>query len=286
MLLSATSCARSGSPFQHQQQFWHPQSGLRITKHIHKPALLAFAAALPDVLNKVVKGPSDGEACQDLLSFGSNFLRVLKHGGKQRNLTYVLLKLLKAGSNPSDDALWYIPAFPQRNSKTKRSATITAKLEEGNISAAVRNLCLEDSPVEFSNTNLAKRQAKHLPEHVDAHLPLTPVHKPALQETEEAVFRVIHSFPVGSAGSPDGFTAQNLADFKQSQNSGKCLLTLNTSFINSLLEGKCHKSFVHNLFRGLLAMDKKSGGIHSILVGCLEIIDSKMRQRPHHRQSG
>ena len=118
--------------------FCQSQSGLRTIKHIHKLACSAFGTALADVLDKVVKGPSDGEAWQDFLSFGSNFLRVPESGGKQRNLTSVLLKRLKAGRNPSDDAPGHTPSIRPHNPEATRAAAIAAKVDEGNLSAAVR----------------------------------------------------------------------------------------------------------------------------------------------------
>ena len=97
---------------------------------------------------------------------------------------------------------------------------------------------------------------------------LNLVDKPALQVTEEAVLKAIRSFSAGSAEWPNGFRPQHLVDLVQPQESDKRLLTSVTSFLNSLLEGKCHKDFVHILFGGrLFAMNKKSGGIRPIIVG-------------------
>ena len=74
-------------------------------------------------------------------------------------------------------------------------------------------------------------------------------------------------------------------DLVQSQESGKRLLTSVTFFVNSLLQGKCHKVFLHIIFDGrLLAMDKQSGGIRPIVVGYVwRRLAAKMRQRPRHR---
>ena len=56
-------------------------------------------------------------------------------------------------------------------------------------------------------------------------------------------------------------------DLVLSKESGKRLITSVISFVNSLLEGKSHKDFVHIIFGGhLLAMDKKFGGICPIVV--------------------
>ena len=142
----------------------------------------------------------------------------------------------------------HTPSLRPRNPEATRAAAITTKLVEGNTSAAVRILCSEDTPAECSIANLAKLQAKHLPEHADARPLPNSVEKPMVQVIEEAVLKFIHSFSAGSAGGPDGFRPQHLWDLVQSEESGKRLFTFITSFVNSLLGSKFHKEIVHILF--------------------------------------
>ena len=65
-------------------------------------------------------------------------------------------------------------------------AAITSKLENGNISAAVRLLYSDDTPAEFTTANLGKLQDKHQLEHMGARMPPTPDNIPALQVSEDS----------------------------------------------------------------------------------------------------
>jgi len=80
--------------------------------------------------------------------------------------------------------------------------------------------------------------------------------------------KAIRSFPAGSSGGPDGIRPQHTADLVNCKEQGCILLSTITSFINSLLDGKCPASVRPVLFGGnLIALDKKSGGIRPIAVG-------------------
>ena len=76
-------------------------------------------------------------------------------------------------------------------------AAITSKLEDGNISAAVRLLCSEDTPAEFTSDNLGKLQDKHPLEHMGVRIPPMSDNMPALQVSEDTVLKAIRSFPAG-----------------------------------------------------------------------------------------
>ena len=76
---------------------------------------------------------------------------------------------------------------------------------------------------------------------------------PVLQVSGDTVLKVIRSFPAGSAPCPDGIRLELV----QSQEAGHGLLTAVTTFINSLLDGKCHDDYQHILFGGkLIALTK------------------------------
>ena len=156
----------------------------------------------------------------------------------------------------------------RKGGQAARVAAITAKLEDGNISTAARLLCSDDTPAEFTTANLGKLQDKHPIEHMGARIPPTPDNMPALQVSEDTVLKAIRSFPAGSAPGPDGIRPQHLLELVQSQEAGPGLFTAVTTFINSLLVGKCHDDYQHNLSRGkLIALDKKSSEIRPIVVG-------------------
>ena len=97
-------------------------------------------------------------------------------------------------------------------------AAITSKLQHGNISAAVRLLCSEDNPAEFTTANLRKLQNKHPQEHTGARIPPTSDNMPALQVSEDTVLKAIRSFPAGSAPGPtvlDPIISSNLCSHRK-----------------------------------------------------------------------
>ena len=103
-------------------------------------------------------------------------------------------------------------------------------------------------------------QDKHPLEHMGAHIPPTPDNMPALQVSEDTVLKAIRSFPAGSAPGPDGIRLQHLLELVQSQEAGS-VLTAVTTFVNSLLDGKCHDDYQRILFGGkLIALDKRQAG--------------------------
>jgi hypothetical protein len=91
----------------------------------------------------------------------------------------------------------------------------------------------------------------------------------AYQATESEVMKMIRSFPAGSAAGTDGFRPQHLLEMVQTSDVGSALLTAITSFVNMLLNGTCHDDYKHIFFGGrLIALNKKSGGIRPIAIGC------------------
>ena len=164
-------------------------------------------------------------------------------------------------SRPTDDP-------SQSDADSARVAAISTKLEEGNITAAVRILSSDDSSADFSSSNLDRLRGKHPSEHAGARPSANPAENPALQVFEIAILIAVRSFPAGPAGGPDGIRPQHLLELVQSKEMRNRLLTSLTAFVNSLLDGKCHKDFVQILFGGrLIAMEKKTGGIRPIMVG-------------------
>ena len=67
-----------------------------------------------------------------------------------------------------------------------------------------------------------------------------------MQVSEDTVLTAVRSFPAGSAPGPDGIRPQHLFELK----AGTGLLTAVSTFVNSLLDGKCHDDYQHILFGG------------------------------------
>ena len=122
---------------------------------------------------------------------------------------------------------------------TSELAAVSAKLEDGNISAAIRILCSDEVIATYSAETLAKLQLKHPGEHESISFPPQLSPSTALQVGEEDVLRVIRSFPAGLSVGSDGLRSQHLVEMVQSLEAGSGLLSALTQLTNILLQGKC-----------------------------------------------
>ena len=146
---------------------------------------------------------------------------------------------------------------------------VAAKIEDGNIKAAIRILCSDDRPANDSIETLEALRMKHPPSPLIVENLVTPEQLgcPPLQVSESDVRAAISSFPCGSAGGPDGITAQHLKDLTAA-GVDDSLIGILTVFVNLLLAGKIPKSISPILFGGkLIALEKKDGGIRPIAIG-------------------
>jgi len=119
------------------------------------------------------------------------------------------------------------------------SQAVAAKLEDGNVRAAVRHLMSEDSPAKPCSDSLAKLQEKHPQATVKADdlPPSSPVQSLSVDESQ--VRLAILSFPAGSAGGPDGLRPQHIRDLLLCREAGSDFLTALTAFVNLVLAGRC-----------------------------------------------
>ncbi len=144
---------------------------------------------------------------------------------------------------------------------------ISAKLEEGNIRAALRLLSSDDTIAVQSDETLASLIAKHPP----ASQPVTGlvnIQIDSLAVDQNAVHKAVMSFPPGSAGGPDGLRPQQLKELVQCREAGAVLLAALTDFVNMTLAGRCPETVAQVFFGGrLIALSKKSGGIRPIAIG-------------------
>src|SRR6218665_641492 len=149
-------------------------------------------------------------------------------------------------------------------------AAKNAKLEEGNIRAAVRILCDGDGPATPNERNLELLKEEHpIDEHHETlqYLPNT-ASVVAWQATASEVLQAIRSFPSGSAAGPDGFRPDHLKDLVGFSGSMQPLVEAITEFVDLLLPRDCPKEIRPILFGGsLIALNKESGGLRPIAIG-------------------
>ncbi len=162
-----------------------------------------------------------------------------------------------------------------KNSKTSTSdqsiaAAVSAKLEDGNIKAAAKILCSDDTPAEICDQTFADLQSKHPTPPPDRQPVPPPPDTEPLQLSESNIRALISTFPAGSAGGPDGLRPQHLLELIKSAEAGPALVSSVTALTNLLLNGICPQEIRPLLFGGtLFALKKKTGGLRPIAIGYL-----------------
>ena len=146
---------------------------------------------------------------------------------------------------------------------------VTSKLEDGDFRGAVGIACSEDCLATFNSDTLTALQAKHPTPHPDSIIPTPPQANPVHVEVQENA-NAIRSFTCGSAGGPDLLRPQHLKDMLSiAGDEDSVFLNSLASFCSTVLEGRVPEA-VRPIFFGasLVALQKKSGGVHPIAVGC------------------
>ena len=148
------------------------------------------------------------------------------------------------------------------------AATVSSKIEDGNIKAAIRILPSDDKPAPNSATPLLNLLDKHPRPAAYKHLsPDDNLPKP-LQVAEADILQVIRSFLAGSSGGPNGLRPQHILKLVTCKEIGTGLMSSIAAFANLLLKGKYHDEVAQIIFGGsLIALSKKSGGIRPIAIG-------------------
>jgi len=161
----------------------HPKVDYPIIKHIPKSARPACGAALSSLLHRIAQSPDDLTAWSSLFHFSGNTLSKPPRGGKKHNLASVIKKRADdalhnviGGSTISSPPILVNLPPPLRKSDDARSLAtrISAKIEDGNVRAAVRIICSEDSEAVADQDPLLKLEDKH---------PSAPINRSLVHET-------------------------------------------------------------------------------------------------------
>ena len=125
---------------------------------------------------------------------------------------------------------------------------IASKMEDDDVSGAIRLLHSEDKPVYDSDDIYQKLIDHHL------QIPLSRIlfndsrYTNALQISEKDVLLALRSFPAGSSGGRGSLRSKHLLDLCNCKATRQSLLTAISSLINLLLEDKsypnCNLNFI------------------------------------------
>jgi len=196
-----------------------------------------------------------------------------KRGGARRNLSNIINGRVQEWNNNSKHTVQ-----PQINrvsggqklENSTPAAAVTSKLETGNFKATVRIICSSDTPMQSDQDTWKLLRTKHPDPPADSRVPCDPkgnAYFDPLQVTRENVMKALRSFPLGSAGGPDGLTAQHSTDLLSGATNDSFQQAL-VDFVNLLLAGSTDKEVRAIVFGGrLLALSKKGGGVRPITVG-------------------
>lgn len=249
----------------------HPLIKCPIIKHVPKSARPSCCSALAEILSNIVRNKTELSAWVKLFHFCPSVLSIPPKSGSNSSVSSIIkARLTSAAGTASAVNAVVNPISRKRKNESALAAAVSSKVEDGNIKAALRLLCSEDAPADFSNEVFKALLSKHPPPASDS-VPSTDPRLSefsALQVPESTVLKALKSFPAGSSGGPDGLRPQHLVDLVSCKTGGPALLTSLTGFVNLILDGGCPDSVRPILFGArLIAIEKKSGGIRPIAVG-------------------
>jgi hypothetical protein len=148
---------------------------------------------------------------------------------------------------------------------------VAAKLEEGDFRGAVRIASSDESFAPDTSITLDLLRDKHPPQHTLSLIPPQQNNTICVDVFSSVVVNAIRSFPAGSAGGPDGLRPQHLKDLLLGRSGLGPTLLLDsiTRFINFVVEGNVPPDAGPYFFGAcLVALNKSTGGIRPIAVGC------------------
>jgi Reverse transcriptase (RNA-dependent DNA polymerase) len=256
----------------------HPSLARGLLRHIPRGARSVAGHLLTDIMESILRDPLEAEGWRRLLTFGAGVLESPSRGGRRRNLTLQIKKrvaVFRDGWSDLASTLFSSSTStiggrgrPVLNVDRSRAAAVAAKLEDGNISAAARILCSDETPAPVDEETLEILRQKHPAPPPDRSAIPRPTPSTSFQTTEAEVRARIRSFPMGSSGGPDGLRPQHVAELINDQDAGPGLLRATTAFINLLLDGVCPSELRSIFFGGtLFALRKSSGGLRPIAIG-------------------
>ena len=237
--IQANDGVTSFEPVQESFRLSHPFLPGPTLKHIPKGARQTCANRLIVLIRNVIENPEEEDAWMTLLQFGPDVLLKPARGGKRHNLTNTIKS--RCADNKTGHVMSNIETTSRRNRNPEATlaAAVSSKIEDGNLKAAIRLLCSEETVAPFDSDTHAQLRAKHPPSSLHPSQIEPPDGFPSLILIGEAVADAIRSFPAGSSGGPDGLKPIHLSDTMACQEVKHELIAVVTEFLNLLMDGIC-----------------------------------------------
>ncbi|XP_055353426.1 uncharacterized protein LOC129599261 [Paramacrobiotus metropolitanus] len=164
-----------------------------------------------------------------------------------------------------------------RNKTSKKKTTdetlrklVNAKLQDGDISGAVKVLTSEDTVAALTGDVIKALRDKHPDPPADLDTTVCDVQPVAHNVSPNEILVAVKSFPAGSSAGPDGLRPQHLKEMVSVPGeTGGSLLSALSKLANLALSGKIPAAAKRVFFGGMLTpLLKKNGGIRPIACGC------------------
>jgi hypothetical protein len=197
-----------------------------------------------------VPNPDDPTYWSARFSIGPNTLVAPPRSGRQHNLVSLLMKRTALSGPPNND--YKQVDFQRRLTGEDKDhclvSAVVAKIEDGNIIAAIRIIMPYDQPAEDNIQMLLGLRERH-PCAAPNRQPLSdPTMFSAANFTDEDSIAAVHSFPAGSSGDPDSIWSQHFRDPVANREIGTQLISSLTASVNILMEGQWPPTVVPTLF--------------------------------------
>ena len=247
---------------------WTPVTN-GLIKHIPKSARVSCVGNLSGLLRNVTNNPTLVNNWILIFKWAEQVLAAPKRTGKKHNLVSSIKKRLASFPvNIIEKSVDFRRKPAARSPAQQLSKSVSSKLEDGNLKAAIRLLISEDTISSPNENGFHLLQEKHPPATLDLDELQTPEKENCFSVTESIIRKAVMSFPAGSSGGPDGFSPQHLKDLVCCREAGSDLVTALTGFVNMCLSGRCPQEVSKIFFGGrLISLTKKSGGIRPIAIG-------------------
>ena len=164
---------------QHSQQLTieHPDLPGNIITHIPRSAQSHCAVQLTTAIKKVTAQPDDPAAWSCLLNYGKQMLLAPPRSGRKHNITNVLKKrTMESTSTSAAHQLQRPHTTTCPDDGVALANAVRSKLEDGNIRAAVRNICSDEKPASINDATLHALHQRHPPAAANRTAVPDPVH--------------------------------------------------------------------------------------------------------------